>query len=156
MLSPCARCAQAGSSCCQGYQILLTSGDIRRIADVVGHYDFLSIEPPVIEEIAPDYDPQWLPLILEPDQTVRVLRRSPEKRCSLLTETGCQLPWASRPLICRLYPYTYTEQGILGIDPACPISKTCEWTKALDGMDMPAAKAKEWLTLLYAEVHARA
>lgn len=152
---PCMNCARAGTSCCKGYQILLTAGDLERISGVLGDRAFFTFEPPVPEDIAPDYDPTWLPMIMGTAGHVRVLKRTPEKNCCLLTPDGCCLPFDKRPLICRLYPYTYTEQGILGVDPACPISREKEWGAVLEGLDMPAARATEWLTQLYAEVKSR-
>ncbi|MBF0202555.1 MAG: hypothetical protein HQK66_14855 [Desulfamplus sp.] len=86
------------------------------------------------------------------ESRVRVLKRSAEKNCYFLTQEGCHLPFARRPLICRLYPYTYTSNGILGIDRSCPISREQEWQSILDHLDMPADRALEWLTLLYDEV----
>ena len=149
---PCMNCARAGTSCCKGYQILLTTGDLERISGFLGDHDFFTFETPVPEEFSPDYDPTWLPMILGSDTQVRVLKRTPEKNCSLLTPTGCRLPFDRRPLICRLYPYTYTEQGILGVDAACPISREKEWGTVLEHLDMPTARATQWLTQLYAEV----
>ena len=156
MLSPCVCCARSGHSCCQGYQIPLTAGDIQRVAEFLGNTDFYRIEVPVFDDISPDYDPSWLPLIEEPDHRVRVLKRTPEKRCSLLTESGCQLPWERRPLICRLYPYTYTETGILGIDASCPISCGGGWQAALADMEMPQVRAMQWVSQLYNEFRAGA
>ena len=148
----CMNCARTGTSCCKNYQISLTTGDIQRISEFLGHQNFFTLETPVLEDIEPDYDPLWLSMILRPEGLVRVLIRTPERNCAMLTETGCTLPYDRRPLICRLYPYKYTEEGILGIDQACPISKEKEWGSLLCQLDMPADQAKQWLTLLYAEV----
>jgi len=148
----CMNCARIGTSCCTHYQIILTTGDIQRISDFLGHQNFFILEPPVLEDIEPDYDPFWMPMVLKPEGVVCVLKRTREKSCVLLTETGCSLPYDRRPLICRLYPYKYTEEGILGIDTDCPISGEKEWGCVLDTLDMPTAKAKQWISLLYAEV----
>jgi Fe-S-cluster containining protein len=145
-------CARSGSSCCKNYQIHLTTGDIHRISAIIGNTGFVANEFPVSEEIDPDYDPQWLPMIMSQDGRVRVLKRTSEKNCVLLTSTGCSLPFDSRPLICRLYPYTYSESGILGIDTACPISRDSGWATVLKELDMPAEKAKQWCMQLYQEV----
>jgi Fe-S-cluster containining protein len=145
-------CARIGTSCCKNYQISLTTGDIQRISDFLGHQNFFTFEAPVPEDIEPDYDPLWMSMVLQPQGLVRVLKRTGEKNCGLLTTTGCCLPYDRRPLICRLYPYRYTEDGILGIDQACPIAREKEWGAVLDGLDMPTDKARQWLTLLYSEV----
>ncbi|GAB6143399.1 YkgJ family cysteine cluster protein [Desulfocicer niacini] len=152
MTQPCMSCARVGTSCCKNNQVNLTTGDIQRVSDFLGHQNFYTLEPPVLEEICPAYDPQWLPLIMEPTGKVRVLKRTAEKNCSMLTENGCQLPYDCRPLICRLYPYTYTEEGIMGIDASCPISREKNWSVILEQLDMPADKARQWLGLLYTEV----
>lgn len=148
----CMDCARAGTSCCNHYQIVLTTGDIERMASFLGHQNFFTIEPPILEDMEPDYDPDWLPLVLGDDTRIRVLKRDANRTCFLLSATGCSLPAENRPLICRLYPYTYNEEGILGIDHDCPISKEMEWGTVLERLDMPAEKAKQWLSLLYAEV----
>ncbi len=148
----CMSCARIGTSCCKNYQISLTTGDIQRISEFLGRQDFFTFEAPVPEDIEPDYDPLWMSMVLQPQGLVRVLKRTLERNCSLLTTTGCCLPYDRRPLICRLYPYRYTEDGILGIDQACPIAREKEWGAILDGLDMPADKARQWLTLLYSEV----
>lgn len=152
MALSCMNCARIGTSCCKNYQICLTTGDLQRMSEFLGHQDYFTLEPPVLEEIEPDYDPLWMPMILKSEGLVRVLKRTPEKNCVLLTETGCTLPYDRRPLICRLYPYMYTEEGIIGIDQACPISREKEWGSVLEHLDMPTGKAQQWLTLLYAEV----
>jgi Fe-S-cluster containining protein len=148
----CALCAFNGTSCCQNFQIPLTDGDVLRISTYRGNRDFLSVEPPVPEEIEPVYDPTWLPRLLRQDHLVRVLARTPEKKCVLLTENGCCLPLEQRPLICRLHPYTYTEHGPMGIDPSCPISKSPDGLALLESMQMPVSRAKGWVTLLYEEL----
>lgn len=152
MSDPCALCAHKGTSCCQKYQVVLTNDDTLRIASYTGNWDFLSIEYPVCEDIEPDYDPLWLPMILMPDRHVKVVKRASDKKCILLSKTGCVLPIDKRPLICRLYPYIYIEQGILGIDSACPISQYKNWESVLSGMEMPKGKAAEWISMLYSEI----
>ncbi len=91
-------------------------------------------------------------MILLPDRHVKVLKRTLDKNCILLSKTGCCLPIDKRPLICRLYPYIYIEQGILGIDPECPISQNRNWERILSGMEMPKEKADVWISLLYNEM----
>lgn len=152
MSIPCARCARSGASCCRGYQIALTAGDISRISQFTGTHDFWTVEDPVREDIAPDYDPSWLPLISQADGGVKVLRRVPDKTCFFLSETGCTLPAEKRPLICRLYPYIYTENHILGIDQACPISRYRTWNRVLCKMAMPRKQAGFWVASLYNEM----
>lgn len=154
MSTPCAVCAGHGTSCCNGYQIFLTPGDVSRIATFLREIDFFTLEAPISEEIAPDYDPSWLTKIMSPDNRVRVLKRNGGKRCRFVSETGCLLPKDRRPLICRLYPYTFVETGLLGIDAGCPISKNRDWPAVLDGMGMSVTQARRWIRLLYKEMKA--
>ncbi len=46
----------------------------------------------MVSENQPDYDPEWLPLIASPGRQVRVLKRTEEKICSLVSNRGCLLP----------------------------------------------------------------
>jgi len=154
MSHPCVTCAGNGTSCCEGTQIGLTTGDVQRIATFLGHDDFFHLET-----AEPDYldvldDPDWVALTVRPDGRRRVLKRTPGKRCGMLTDLGCQLPWDVRPLICRLHPYTYTEAGISGIAATCPISGHAAWPIVLTDLGMAVAHAQEWHRLLYAELRA--
>ncbi len=71
----------------------------------------------------------------------------------MLGENGCLLPMAVRPLICRLHPYTYTEAGISGVDPACPISRERDFSAVLEKLGMAMNEARRWHELLYCELH---
>ena len=152
MATPCALCADQGTSCCKGYQIFLTPGDVHRISDFSHHSNFFIFESPIPEEIEPDYDPSWLSRIISSTHLVRVLKRTGEKQCCWASENGCLLPPNRRPLICRLYPYTFNENCFLGIDSNCPISKNRAWQSVLNEMNMPLFMAKQWLDLLYLEI----
>ncbi len=152
MVTPCATCASLGHSCCKGYQIYLTSGDIVRISGFLKHSDFYTYEPPILSDIEPDYDTCWLPLIMSEGNRVRVLNRTDDKQCCLAFAMGCLLPLETRPLICRLFPYDFINHHILGIDSSCPISKECNWQSILDGMEMTESKAQHWVDLLYEEI----
>ena len=51
-----------------------------------------------------------------------MLKRQPDGDCTFLGEQGCVLPLETRPLICRLYPYDYSEQGIRDeLAAGCPL-----------------------------------
>jgi hypothetical protein len=47
----------------------------------------------------------------------------------------------------------YTEEGILGIDPTCPISRKADWPSVLERLGMPIEKARDWQHMLYAELY---
>lgn len=155
-LHPCARCAQAQRTCCQRAEIVLTLGDRQRIESHCGSAGFSERRPPAdpgLLEFDPD-DPNWVRWTVGADGARRVLKRRPDGDCTFLGAAGCTLPGEVRPLVCRLYPFTYTENALTGDDPAyCP-------TTLLDpgriGMlkilDMNAAGAERWRRQLYDEL----
>lgn len=149
---PCATCAGNGASCCEGNQIGLTLGDVRRIAAFLGHDAFFFLEAAEPEYLAVSDDPHWLSLTVDPDGRRRVLKRAADHRCSMLTDRGCKLSTIVRPLICCLHPYHYTESGITGIVASCPISGEAHWPVVLTDLGMGASQAQEWHRLLYAEL----
>lgn len=150
---PCISCVLAGGSCCINRQIVLTLGDVQRINARVGHNDFFTMEEPEPWYLDPFYDQAWLPLVLNPEGLLRVLKRSSDKSCGMLTKTGCVLPFESRPLVCQLHPYMYTETDIIGIDDTCPISKEKDGFTILDRLNMSMEKAVGWQHLLYSELY---
>ncbi len=152
MDSLCARCAQPGPSCCQHRQICLTAGDVARISDFLGQGDFSLLEAPEPDYLDPGDDPEWLLLTLSDDGRRLVLRKKPNRDCAMLTETGCRLPLEIRPLICRLYPYTFSRKGISGVDPECRLSANADCQSHFDHMGMTQPKAVEWHLLLYKEL----
>lgn len=127
-LHPCARCASTQKTCCQTAQIVVTSGDVARIAAHTGRTDFTHRTPPSdpsYAEADPD-DPNWVRYTIAPDGTRRVLRKQDGQTpgaggrrgdagdCTFLGEAGCVLPVEVRPLVCRLYPFMYNEQRLEG------------------------------------------
>lgn len=151
---PCIRCAMAGGTCCLNRQIVLTLGDVDRITAYVGHRDFFAMEGPEPCYLEPFYDQFWLPLVLNSKGLLRVLKRNADKSCGMLTHKGCILPFESRPLVCQLHPYMYTETEILGIDDTCPISRENDGFGILNRLNMPMEKAIGWQHLLYDELYA--
>lgn len=150
---PCIACALAGEACCLNRQIVLTKGDMDRISGHVRHRDFFALEKPDPWYLEPFYDPDWLNLVIRPDGYLRVLKRNENAECTLLTKTGCMLPFFARPLVCQLHPYMYTENGILGIDESCPISREKDGYACLERLDMPLDKAIGWRLKLYDELN---
>ncbi len=146
-------------TCCQQAEVVVTKGDVARISQRLGRDDFHSRRPPedpTYLEHDPD-DPDWVRLTSFDDGTRRMLKRS-SGGCTFLGTDGCVLPEETRPLICRLYPYEYTEEGLIGEDPGyCP-------TEALAGpggsmlkvLDMKREDAERWRAALYRELRAEA
>lgn len=154
MTSHCYQCSRNGTSCCQGTQILLTTGDVVRITRFLGAFDFFTFEVPDPNYTDPGDDPAWLTLTIRPDGRRRVLKRTADKSCIMLADNGCRLPLSLRPLICRLHPYTYTEADISGIDPTCPMSREGNWPALLEQLGMAIFEACQWHRLLYCELRA--
>jgi len=152
MTTHCYQCSRNSTSCCKGTQILLTSGDVLRITRFLGAFDFFTFETPDPSYTDPGDDPAWLTLTIRPDGRRRVLKRTADKSCTMLADTGCILPLTLRPLICRLHPYTYTEADLSGIDPTCPISREGDWPALLEQLGMTIIEARQWHRLLYCEL----
>lgn len=125
---PCARCASTQKTCCQHAQILVTSGDVRRIAAHTGldgfHHHARPIDQAVLEHV--DSDPNWVRYTVAPDGTRHVLKkqdgihpgasghRGQAGDCTFLGPQGCVLPIETRPFVCRLYPFMYNEWRMEG------------------------------------------
>ena len=161
-MHPCARCASLQRTCCQRAQILVTDGDIARIHAHTGAEDFWEPRLPASPDYAqhdPD-DPNWLAYTIEPDGTRRVLKRSDEHGCTFLGEHGCRLPESVRPLVCRLYPFAYTERGIEGEDSDyCPtgvLAPPGSGLTMLRVLNMSEADGRRWHRELYDELRERA
>lgn len=156
MLHPCARCARAQKTCCQRAEILVTSGDRDRIARHSGRSDFWTrrapADPAYLEPQADD--PEWVGLTFAPDGTRRVLVRLPDGDCTFLGAEGCTLPEDVRPLVCRLYPFTYTATELSGEEPDyCPVALLAPQGEPMSRvLDMRAEDAERWRAQLYTEL----
>lgn len=156
---PCAKCARIQKTCCQRAEIVLTEGDLARIARHTGGPEFWERRTPTdpsYTEPDPD-DPNWQRWTVEPDGTRRVLRRLPAGDCTFLGKDGCTLPGDVRPLVCRLYPWRYTEKGIDGIDDGyCPTARVAPPGRTMiQALDMDAAEGLRWHRMLYEELRTR-
>lgn len=160
-LHPCARCARMQKTCCQRAEILVTSGDIARIAAHTGRQDFWSLRAPVdpsYSEPDPD-DPNWAAYTTDDRGRRRMLLKQPGGDCSFLGPHGCVLPTEVRPIVCRLYPFAYTERGLDGIDDGyCPtetlIPRTQPGATMLTVLGMDPRDGERWRTALYSELRA--
>ena len=155
-MSLCARCAQHERTCCQWTDILVTDGDIQRISAHVDRADFWEYRGPADPDaVKPQsHDPNWLIYTLRADGTRPQLKQQPSGDCTFLTPTGCSLPTEVRPLICRLYPYDYTEQRIAGTVPGCPLYLLERGQTLSQGIGIRLEDAKRWRQQLYDELQA--
>src|SRR5690606_16894490 len=89
----CARCSRRQQTCCQRTDIVLTEGDIFRIAEHVGHTDFVEFRPAGNAAYADqDDDPTWRDATFLPDGKRRVVMHRENGDCMFLGSTGCSLP----------------------------------------------------------------
>ncbi len=157
-LHPCARCAQMQRTCCQRAEILLTAGDVARIRAHTDRTDFhehrVPADPAYVEH--DPADPDWSALTVDHDGRRRVLVRRMDGACTFLGEHGCVLPGESRPLVCRLYPFTYTAAGLVSEDPEyCPSVLLREsGGTMLSALGMARAEGERWRAQLYDELRA--
>ncbi len=149
----CPRCAQLGKTCCQRCDVLVTIGDRRRMEThgVTGEFweRRASTSPDYLDQ--PD-DPSWLRWVFRPDGTRPVLKRRPNGDCSFLSARGCTLAMEVRPLVCRLYPYEYTERGLTGVSTDCPSEVIRPGSTILKTLDVRREDAIRWHQMLYSEL----
>jgi Fe-S-cluster containining protein len=152
----CVKCAQITRTCCQQREIFVTVGDQARITRHTGLSGFWEYRAPTDPDyVDQDHDPNWLRWVFRPDGTRPILRRAENGDCSFLTPAGCQLPVEIRPIVCRLYPFAYTEAGLTGIDSACPPEVIPPGSHLLQVLDMRLADAQRWHAMLYHELRTR-
>ena len=155
-LAPCARCASVRRTCCQRADILLTERDVERISAEVGELDFHERRVPGDPSYADAHedDPEWLGLTFAADGTRRMLRRQANGDCVFLGEAGCGLALGVRPLICRLYPFSYNASGLTGRDEHyCPTELLAPRGQPMtDVLGIEGAAAERWRASLYEEL----
>ena len=150
----CAKCAQAGKTCCQQTEIYVTVADVKRIAASAARIDFFEFRPPADPEyFAAEDDPPWQQHVFRLDGTRRVLKQQPSGDCIFLTPVGCLLSQEVRPLICRLYPLTYTAAGVQPeTDGRCPIRRFCHGKSPIEALGISMQTVFRWHAELYTEM----
>lgn len=142
-------------TCCQTAEVYVTRGDVRRIEEHTianGFYEFR--RPENAEYAEQDDDPVWRDNVFRPDGTRRVLRKQANGDCTFLGPAGCTLPLEVRPLICRLYPFDYTAEGLLDeLAEGCPLELLPPGQGLIEALAMNRTEAQRWHAQLYAEVH---
>ncbi len=151
----CSECARAGRTCCQGHEIYVTWGDCRRIGYHTQRRDFYEYQG--CDDLAyadQTEDPIWQQHVFRPDGSRRVLKRKANGDCCFLSPQGCQLPLTVRPLVCRLFPHTYSATGIFeGWDQECPAARAIAKVSLEIGIaGVAEEEAARWHQLLYDEV----
>ena len=150
----CVRCARHMRTCCQTCEIYVTLGDVDRIEKFTGRKDFHEYRVPDNPQYSDqDDDPTWRDGVFGEDGSRRVLKRSNDG-CVFLGDHGCTLPLETRPLVCRIYPYEYSENGIdKELAVGCPLELLSPGQGLIEALDMNLADAERWQEQLYAEIH---
>jgi Fe-S-cluster containining protein len=150
----CAKHALHERTCCQTAEVFVTEGDKRRIAEHTGRADFWEARAPSDPSYAgDDDDPAWMRLAFRADGTRPVLKRHANGDCTFLGPQGCTLPTDVRPLVCRMYPFDYTERGIRGVDGhRCPSWVVPPGGTLLTTLGMRREDAERWHRILYQEL----
>ncbi|MBU0730474.1 MAG: hypothetical protein KKE17_08935 [Proteobacteria bacterium] len=149
----CAICAGQGKSCCVCRDILVSDGDLQRIAAHTGSWDFFETRlPQTVAYLDQDDDPNWNNYTLQLNGTRRVLKYTRPGICCFLTDTGCLLPEHIRPLVCRLHPMEFNEARLTGLSPECPAEHLPEGESVLANLEMNVDLAENWRQQLYTEL----
>ena len=153
MLSYCLDCAAKNRSCCGNVNIYLTLADVERIASCGVVEDFYSLEPLTAEYLDGGGDPNWNALILDESGRRRVVRQKPDGNCVFLSDTGCRLASDKRPLLCRIFPFEFLGEKIIGISDYCPVSAVDNWQEVLNESEMNTESSLKWIKQLYREIY---
>lgn len=150
----CVRCARHTVTCCQRSEIYTTLGDVQRIGEHTGREDFTEFRVPANPEYADqDDDPVWSSHVFRDDSSRRVLKRHTNGDCTFLGQHGCVLPLEVRPLVCRLYPFDYTAEGIRPeLAEGCPLELLRPNQGLLEALEMNLPDAQRWHQQLYSEI----
>jgi Fe-S-cluster containining protein len=150
----CIRCSRHMKTCCQTADIYTTLGDVRRIEEFTGQAGFTEFRAPANPDYADqDDDPVWRDNVFRADGTRRVLKKKTSGDCTFLGNAGCVLPLETRPLICRIYPFDYTAEGILPeLAPGCPLELLRPGQGLIEALDMKRNDAERWHKQLYEEL----
>lgn len=150
----CARCALLGRTCCQGREIYITPGDVRRISAMTGALQFVewnrTSDPSYLDQ---DDDPVWRLHVFRSDGSRRILKRNSNGDCIFLGVGGCRLAMEVRPLLCRLHPLAYTADHIdEEPDAGCPRHLLMAGESLFEATRTSLALAKNWHRQLYEEI----
>ncbi len=152
----CVRCARHMKTCCQFSEIYVTKGDVQRITTHSGQTEFHEYRKPNNPVYADqDDDPIWRDHVFRADGSRRVLKKQANGDCHFLGPQGCQLPLDVRPLVCRIYPFDYTADGIkTELSKGCPTELLRPGQGLLQALDMTLEQVIPWHKQLYEELKA--
>ncbi len=153
----CVRCARSRQTCCQSREIYASPKDVERIHAHTGLEDFTDWRLASADHLDQDDDPAWRRFVFTPDGYRRVLKRQANGDCTFLGAAGCRLPEDVRPIVCRLYPFDYTEAGLRdSLAHDCPVELIGGEEGLVEALDMNAQRAERWRAMLYEEIRLEA
>lgn len=150
----CVRCARHMETCCKTSEVYITPGDLERISRHSGDKDFHEFKAPT-DPVYLDKgdDPAWLHFVFRDGGTRRVLKRRKDGACTFPGAAGCDLPLDIRPLICRIYPFDFNEEGLYEeLARGCPTELLREGRGLLEELNMEIDSPRLWHKQLYEEI----
>lgn len=162
-MSKCSECAKLQTTCCEDVrsEIGVTSGDIRRILEFTGRNDFYHLMPVLEENKYILENPAniekgsevYVRYFFDDQGRRNVLKKNEKKACCFLSQDGCALPLDIRPIMCRLYPYHWDDDGNIEITAfGCPKSLFKDEQEIRAELCIPEEEAKKLITVFYAEI----
>lgn len=127
---------------------------MRRIADAASISNFTeyrAAKDPAYDQT--EEDPVWHHHVFREDGTRRVLKQQANGDCQFLGAQGCVLQTSVRPLICRLYPFDYTFDGLKDAPAGgCPVELLKPSQQLMQVLDMNREEGERFRAQLYAEM----
>lgn len=160
-MNQCSECAKLYKTCCETAEAGVTSGDIARITAFTGRTDFYSLEP-VAEEHKYSYENPWncpdsgkiyVKYFFDEEGRRNILKKNDKGGCIFLAQDGCMLPMDVRPIICRLYPYSWTDQREISLEASsCPAHLFKDEQDLKENLCVPEDEALRLVNLFYDEI----
>ncbi|MBN2158566.1 MAG: YkgJ family cysteine cluster protein [Spirochaetes bacterium] len=143
MSTYCIECAKKGDDCCRSdFSKFLTLKDAERIAEFLGEdmgsfavYRDVRDKDKELEAYQ-TMDPGYYYSLMRADGRLLQIKNKSNGACLFHDECGWCRIYPARPLICRTYPFWYTQAGDVMFDGS---SKDCQIVKALAGSGDPEA-----------------
>lgn len=109
-------------------------------------------------EYLPDgTDPDWARYVFGAALERSILLPVKDGPCGFLGPRGCIFPMEVRPLVCRLYPWEYDHEGLLGLAGDCPRDLLGPGESLLGELGMAdELEVRSWHRMLYAEMRQEA
>lgn len=162
-MSICAQCAKIQRTCCEqtNVEVALTEKDLVRIALQTGRSDFYQRQAVRSDQLDVYENPArhsdnvavYIMGLFDQDGCRPILKKQPDGSCVFVSATGCTLPVASRPLLCRIYPYDWNDARELWVNADyCPKALFCDETDLLLQVADPIEVARALVDQLYDEL----